>query len=177
VKEVGVDREGRLAALVLGDRDLMLLGEADQRLAAAVFPLPPRRDHPDVGLQRIVTEFEADLVVALAGGAVADRICADLAGNLDLPLGDQGPGDRGAEQILPLIDRVGPEHREHIIAHELLAHVLDEDVLRLDAEQLRLARAGAMSSPWPRSAVKVTTSARYSVCSHLRMIEVSSPPE
>ena len=29
----------------------------------------------------------------------------------------------------------------------------------------------------PRSAVKVTTSAPYSVCSHLRMTEVSSPPE
>jgi len=28
-----------------------------------------------------------------------------------------------------------------------------------------------------KSAVKVTTSASYSVCSHLRMIEVSSPPE
>src|SRR5690348_13021302 len=38
-------------------------------------------------------------------------------------------------------------------------------------------RAGSTSSPWPRSAVKVTTSARYSVCSHLRMIEVSRPPE
>ena len=34
-------------------------------------------------------------------------------------------------------------------------------------------RAGSIS----RSAVKVTTSAPYSVCSHLRMIEVSSPPE
>ena len=36
-------------------------------------------------------------------------------------------------------------------------------------------RAGSSSSPWPRSAVKVMTSARYSVCSHLRMIDVSSP--
>ena len=40
-----------------------------------------------------------------------------------------------------------------------------------------LARAGSISSPWPRSAVKVTTSQPYSVCSHFRMIEVSSPPE
>ena len=38
-------------------------------------------------------------------------------------------------------------------------------------------RAGSISSPWPRSAVKVITSAPYSVCSHFRMIEVSSPPE
>ncbi len=40
-----------------------------------------------------------------------------------------------------------------------------------------LSRAGPSSSPWPRSAVKVTTSAPYSVCSHFRMMEVSSPPE
>ena len=40
-----------------------------------------------------------------------------------------------------------------------------------------LRRAGSSSSPWPRSAVKVTTSAPYSVCSHFRMMEVSSPPE
>ena len=38
-------------------------------------------------------------------------------------------------------------------------------------------RAGSSSSPCPRSAVKVTTSQPYSVSSHFRMIEVSSPPE
>jgi hypothetical protein len=34
VQKVGVDAEGRLAALVLGDRDLVLLGEVEQGLAA-----------------------------------------------------------------------------------------------------------------------------------------------
>ena len=34
--------------------------------------------------------------------------------------------------------RVGAEHREDVVAHEFLAQVLDEDVLRLDAEQQRL---------------------------------------
>ena len=66
---------------------------------------------------------------------MADGVGADLAGDLDLGLGDQRPGDRGAEQVLALIDRVGAEHREDVVAHELLAQVLDEDVLRLDAEQ------------------------------------------
>src|SRR3954468_8045859 len=49
-------------------------------------PLPPRRDDADVGLQRIIAELKADLVVALAGGAVADGVGADLAGDLDLLL-------------------------------------------------------------------------------------------
>ena len=138
MQQVGVDRERRLAALVLGDRNLVLLGECDQRLARAQVPFAPRRDHGHVGLERVVGELEAHLVVALAGGAVRHRIGADLFGDLDLLLGDQRPRDRGAEQILALVERVGAEHRKHVVAHELLAQILDEDVLRLDAEQQRL---------------------------------------
>ncbi len=142
MQKVGVDGERRLAALVLGDRDLVLLGEREQRLARAEVPFAPGRDHGDVGLERVVGELEAHLVVALAGRAVRDRVGADLLGDLDLLLGDQRPRDRGAEQILALIERVGPEHREDVVAHELLAQVLDEDVLRLDAEQQRLVARG-----------------------------------
>jgi hypothetical protein len=42
MKKVGVDREGALAALVLADRDLVLLGEVDELLAAGIFPFAPR---------------------------------------------------------------------------------------------------------------------------------------
>ena len=66
------------------------------------------------------------------------RVGADLLGDLDLLLGDQRPRDRGAEQILSFVQRVRAEHREHVVAHEFLAQILDEDVLRLDAEQQRL---------------------------------------
>ena len=139
VQQVGVGRERRLAALVLGDRDLVLLGERDQRVARGEFPLAPGRDDLDVGLQRVGAELEAHLVVALAGRAMGDGVGADLARDFDQALGDQRPRDRSAEQILPLVERVGAEHREDVVAHEFLAHVLDEDVLRLDAEQLGLA--------------------------------------
>ena len=86
------------------------------------------------------------------------RIGADLAGDLDLLLGDERPGDRGPQQVLPLVQGVGAEHREHIVADEFLAQVLDEDVLRLDPSSSAFSRAGLSSSPWPRSAVNVTTS-------------------
>ena len=138
MQEIGVGRERRLAALVLGDRNLVLLGEGDQRLARFEIPFAPRRDHFHVGLERIIGKLEAHLVVALAGRAVGDRVGADLFGDLDLLLGDQRPRDRGAEQILALIDRVGAEHRKHVVADEFLAQILDEDVLRLDAEHQRL---------------------------------------
>ena len=42
---------------------------------------------------------------------------------------------------------------------------------------MALARAGSISSPWPMSAVKVTTSQWYSSCNHFKMMEVSKPPE
>jgi hypothetical protein len=80
-----------------------------------------------------------------------------FARDLDLALGDQRPRDRGAEQIEALIERVGAEHREDEVAHEFLAQVVDEDVLLMPSISAFL-RAGSSSSPWPRSAVKVTTS-------------------
>ncbi len=50
-------------------------------------------------------------------------------------LGDQRPGDRGAEQVDALVERVGAEHRKDEILHEFLAQIHDADIL--DAEHLR----------------------------------------
>ena len=114
----------------------MLLGERDQIARALEFPLPPRRDDLDVGLERVIGQLETHLVVALAGRAMSDRIGAGQLGDLDLALGDQRPRDRGAEQINAFVERIGAEHREDEVADELLAQVLDVDLL--DAEQLGL---------------------------------------
>ena len=73
---------------------------------------------------------------------MGDRVGTDLLGDLDLLLGDQRPGDRGAEQILALIERIGAKHGKHIIAHEFFAQILDEDILGLDSEQQRLVARG-----------------------------------
>src|SRR6185437_10497109 len=139
VQQVGVDRKGRFPALVLGDRDLVLFGEVEQRLAAGELPLAPRRYHLDIGLQRIIAKFETDLVVALARRAVTDRVRADFPRDLDLALGDQRARNRRTEKILAFIDRVRAEHREDEVADELLAKVVYEDVLGFHPEHLRLA--------------------------------------
>jgi hypothetical protein len=119
------------------DRDVVALGIGQQLLARQQIPLAPRRDDPDVRAQRVGAEFEADLVVALAGRPVRHRLGAGQVGDLDHPLGDQRPGDRGAEQILALVHGVGAEHRKDEVAHELLAQVVDVDVFRRDAELQR----------------------------------------
>ena len=105
VQEIGIDRERRFAALVLGHLDLVLLGEVDEVGAALELPFAPGRDDLDVGIERIGGEFEAHLVIALAGGAMGDGVGAGLGGDLDQALGDQRPRDRGAEQIDAFIER------------------------------------------------------------------------
>jgi hypothetical protein len=136
VQEVRIDRERRFAALVLGDRDLMLLGEFNEPGARCQIPFAPGRDDADRRLERVIGQFESDLIIALAGRTMRHRIRADLPGDLDLLLRDERPRDRGAEKILPLIQCVHAEHREDEILHEFLAHILDEDMLVLDAEKL-----------------------------------------
>ena len=150
VQQVGIDAERCLAALIPGDRNLILLGELQQPRAAGQLPLTPRRDDLDVGLQRIIAELEANLVVALAGRAMCHRIGSDLFGNLDLPLRDQRPRDRRAQQILAFIESIGAEHREDEVAHEGLAQIVHEDFLHAEhlgllprrAEFLALAEIG-----------------------------------
>ncbi len=118
----------------------MLLGPVDQRGAAGQIPFAPRGDDLDVRVERIGAELEADLVIALAGRAVGDRVGAGLARDLDQALGDQRPGDRGAEQIIALVARIGAHHREDEIADELLAQILDEDMVVRDAHLRPCAR-------------------------------------
>ena len=71
---------------------------------------------------------------------MGDRVGPGLGGDLDLALGDQRAGDGGAEQVLPLVQRVGAEHREDEIAREGLAQVVHVDLL--DAEHLGLLAGG-----------------------------------
>ena len=137
MQEIGVDRKRGLAALVPGDRDLVLFGVFEEPGARAQIPFAPWRDDFDVGIERVIAELEADLVVALAGGAVGDGVGADLAGDLDLALGDQRPRDRGAEKIGAFVKRIGAKHRKDEIADKLLAQIVDKDLA--DAEQLGLA--------------------------------------
>ena len=139
VQQVGVHRVRRAAVLVLHvDLDAGDFRVLQQLLTRQQVPLAPRGDDLDVRLQRVRAQLEAHLVVALAGRAVRHGVGAGFVGDLDQALGDQRTRDRRAQQVFAFVDGVGAEHREHEVAHEFFAHVVDVDVFRLDAELQRL---------------------------------------
>jgi hypothetical protein len=73
MQQVGIHRIRRAALLVLHvDFDAVLLGIGHQLFAGHQIPLAPRGDDLDARLQRVGTELEANLVVALAGRAMAE---------------------------------------------------------------------------------------------------------
>ena len=65
-------------------------------------------------------DVEADLVVALAGAAVGDRVGALSLGDLDQELGDERPGERRGQRVDALVERVGLEGRVAEVGDEVL---------------------------------------------------------
>ena len=55
-------------------------------------------------------------------------------GNLDLALGNKRPRDRRAEQIEPLVQRIGAHHRKDEILDEFLAQIIDKNMFRFDTQ-------------------------------------------
>jgi hypothetical protein len=129
VQQVGIHGIGGLfLGIGIVHRDIVALAVGHQGLPGGKVP------------QRVGAKLEAYLVIALAGGAMGDGIRTGLVGNLDQALGDQWTGNGSTQQVLPLIHGVGAEHGEHEVAHELLAQVVDVDLL--DTHGLGLGTGG-----------------------------------
>src|SRR5688572_3957225 len=116
VEEIRIDGKRRLAALIPGDRDLMLFGKGDQVGTALERPFAPRGNDSDVMAEDIGGELKAHLVVAFAGGAVSDGIGTGLARDLDQPLGNERTRDRGAQKVNTFVKGVGAEHGKDEVA-------------------------------------------------------------
>ena len=136
MQQISVHGIRRLAFALVIDRYVSLPAVLQQLVSGIQVPLPPGSDHLDVGIERIGTQFEAHLVVALAGGAVSDCVRTGLLGNLYQALGNQRAGNAGAEQVFPFIERICAEHGKHEFAREFLLEILDMDFLH--AQRLRL---------------------------------------
>ena len=58
---------------------------------------------------------------------MGNGVCADFPGNFDQALGNQRAGDGRAEQVFSLIQCIGTQHREYILACKLVFQVLHMD--------------------------------------------------
>ena len=135
VQQVGIHRVRRAAVLVLHvDLNAGIFCILQQLLARQQVPFAPRCNDLHVRHQGISAQFETDLIIPLAGGAMRNSISTGFARDVDQAFCDQRARNRGAEQVLALIDGVGAEHRVDEVAHELFAQIIDVDVLWLDAE-------------------------------------------
>ena len=119
----------------------MLAGVGDLLLAAHL-PGAHRGDRLQLRRQGRDRGLDPDLVVALAGAAVGDRVAAGLARVLDRELGDQRPAERGEERVAVAVEGVGLDRRDEELGGEALAGV---DDVALDARRARVALSSITS--------------------------------
>src|SRR6266404_151920 len=118
------------------DRNLVLLGISDQIRARLERPFAPGSDHSNVGIERVVSQLEPNLIVSLPGRSLRNRARAFLVRDLDMPLRDQRPRKRCSHQIYAFVHRVGFERSKHKIADELFTQVLDIELRGACCESL-----------------------------------------
>ena len=132
MQEIGVHGVGRAAAPQSLDGNAAPLGIGEQLLPGVQVPFPPGGDDTQPGMQGGGTQFKAYLVVPLAGGAVRDGVRTQFTRYLHHAQRDERPRDGGAEQIGAFVKRVGAQQGEHVVAHEQLAQIFDEDALHTE---------------------------------------------
>ena len=108
-----------------GDLDAAFDGVVDLLLAGQAHAHPHGSDDLQPGVEGVDRDVEADLVVALAGAAVGDRVRALPVGDLDQQLRDERPRQRGGQGVDALVPGIRLEAGEHEVAHEALTPVHD----------------------------------------------------
>jgi hypothetical protein len=72
---------------------------------------------------RAAADLEPDLVVALAGAAVGDRVRPPAPGLLDQQLGDQRPRQGRHQRVAALVEGVGSHRRDQELGREAVPAV------------------------------------------------------
>ena len=85
-------------------------------------PLTPGSDDGHIGREVLYGQLKPDLVVALAGAAVADGVSAFLLGDFHQALGDAGTGVAGAQQVI-FVHSAGFHGGDDVVIHIFLRQV------------------------------------------------------
>ena len=126
---------GVVSLLVDLQRDVVRLSVLDLLLTAVQLPETPRSDDVHLRCERMDRQLETNLVVALAGAAMADRICAFLERNIYDTLCDDRACERSTEQVL-LIGCARLYGRNDIVVNKFLSQVLDVQLGSAGLERL-----------------------------------------
>ena len=103
-------------------RDVMGFGIVDLFISGFDGPFTPGSNDGHVRSEMLDSKFKADLIVALAGAAVADGVSAFLESDLNEPLGNAWTGRAGTQQVF-FVDGAGFHGGDnkviHIFIHEI----------------------------------------------------------
>ena len=162
----------------LRDRDLdtALLRVVDLLVARQAHPDAHRRDDLEPGVEGVDGHVEADLVVALAGAAVRDRVGALLLGDLDEQLRDERPGQRRRQRVDALVQGVRLQRAARRSGRRKVSRASTTYARAAPADIARRSTP-SRSEPPPTSTVSVTTSTPYCSRSQATATDVSRPPE
>ncbi len=86
-------------------------------------PLTPWGNNRHIRCKSLNAQLKTDLVVALAGAAVADGVSALCFGNFDQTFGNQRTRKAGAQQVFVLINRICLYGLPDVVLHKLLFQV------------------------------------------------------
>src|SRR4051812_24043371 len=117
-------------------RDAARRGVVDGVFARDDVPLAPRCDDIQLRRERLIRELEANLVVALAGAAVRERVTSGRERDLDLLARDQRTRGGRAEEVVLLVNRAGFENGKEEVARELFLRIDEMEVARASAIRL-----------------------------------------
>ncbi len=89
------------------------------------FVVSPGSDDLQIRSQSLDSQFKANLVVSLAGGAVADGSGAFFSGDFHQLFSDQRSGHGGAQQIFVFIDGICLNTGYDVFIAKLVDHIFD----------------------------------------------------
>ena len=88
-------------------------------------PFSPRSDHLQLGSQRLDSQFEPDLVVALSGRSVGNGIRPFFQSDLHQVFGNDGPCNGSPQKIFLFVDGTGFHHGPSIFPEEFIPQIQD----------------------------------------------------
>ena len=128
---------GVVGLLVDLQRNVVRFRILDLLLTAVQLPETPRSNDVHLRCKCMNSQLETNLIVALAGAAVADCVSAFLQRDINNTLCDDRTSERGTQQVL-LVGCARLHGRDDVVINEVLGQILDVQLGRAGLERLLL---------------------------------------